>query len=73
MAEKNFEILINSETAIRVYRNTVSGRLVTFAISTFKSNHEPKFGSWLTAMGAEVALHRGNGIKFRLRNGSPCG
>jgi len=32
MPEKDFEILINSETAIRVYRNTVSGRLVTFAI-----------------------------------------
>ena len=32
MPEKDFEILINAETAIRVYRNTVSGRLVTFAI-----------------------------------------
>jgi hypothetical protein len=32
MPEKNFEIWIDSSTAIRVYRNTISGRLVSFAV-----------------------------------------
>jgi len=32
LGQVSFEILINAETVIRVYRNTESGRLISFAI-----------------------------------------
>ena len=35
--------------------------------------NKPKFGSWLSSSGAEVAWQWGDGTKFCLHNGSPCG
>ena len=40
MPEKNFEIWINSTTAVRVFRNTISGRLVSFAIVLLVNHDE---------------------------------